>query len=87
MKSITKPRRRQPPAPWIRTISRRPCPVCHAADCLLSGTTDPEAAICTRITSDVPVGTVGYLHRLHDRGPTWAPWRRSLAKLKGTVDG
>jgi len=68
------------PTPWTRA---RRCPVCHRAGCLVSGPTDPEAAICHHVATDRPVGTIGHLHELRP-GPTWTAWRRSLERLKGT---
>jgi len=71
------------PAPWVRTARGNPCPVCHChAGCLLSGPTDPSAAICRNADETAePIGTRGFLHVLRD-GPTWARWRMSLERLK-----
>ena len=73
----------KPPAPWQRA---RRCPVCCCSGgCLISGSTDPEAAICTKTESPHRIGTAGWLHVLRD-GPAWPAWRRSLARLKKGTD-
>ena len=67
------------PRPWSRA---RRCKVCGKADCVYAGPLDaPSAVICCNTESAVAVGTVGWLHELNKNGPTWAPWRRSLARL------
>jgi len=68
------------PAPWTRTTAAHRCPVCRHAGCLVSSLTTPAAVVCARIKSEQPIGTAGYLHELRD-GPTWAPWRVTLARL------
>ena len=50
--------------------TRRPCPACHRAGCLVSAATDPEARYCRHVASDRPVGTISQLHELR-HGPTW----------------
>ena len=71
------------PTPWTRSTSRNRCPKCGRAGCLLSSPTDPSAVICTRTPSNQAIGNIGHLHILRD-GPPWAPWTRSLARLKKT---
>jgi len=71
-----------PPKPWQRATRRRPCPVCHVAGCLYAGPhNSPVAVVCAGVESPQRIGTAGYLHVLDERGPTWAPWRTSLARL------
>ena len=53
--------------------------MCHRAGCLVDPIA-PAAVVCARVKSPQPIGAAGYLHELHD-GPTWAPWRVSLARL------
>ena len=66
------------PRPWTRA---RRCKVCGKAGCLVSNPSDPAAVVCRNSKSAVAIGTVGWLHELTKNGPTWAPWRRSLARL------
>lgn len=68
------------PAPWTRTTAAHRCPVCRRAGCLVSSPTSPAAVVCARTESPQPISMAGYLHVLRD-GPTWAPWRVSLARL------
>ena len=69
------------PRPWSR-VGR--CPCCHKSGCLVSSPTNPAAAVCTRVTSTRPIGSLGYLHELRP-GPTWAKWRVSLSRMiRGT---
>ena len=65
---------------WQRVSRRRPCPVCNKRDwCLFAGRPEnPTAAICARVESPKRCGEAGWLHVLHDDGPTWAPWRRTI---------
>ena len=65
------------PKPWTCSTARRRCPICGKSKCLIAGT---AAAVCRNVTSDQAVGSFGHLHVLSD-GPTWAPWRLSLARL------
>ncbi len=69
------------PKPWLRTTRRRPCPICRGSGCLISAAVAPEAAVCLRVESAKPIGVIGWLHLLNDRGPTWCAWRRSLTRL------
>ena len=79
------------PWPWNRTTKATPCPLCRRSDCLVSSPSAPAAAICPRTASTVQIGVAGFLqigvagwlHELRTDGPTWAPWRRSLARING----
>jgi hypothetical protein len=65
------------PQPWQR-VQR--CPVCSNRGCLSSGGFTPAAVVCRRVESEIPIGTHGYLHLLHE-SPPWARWRTSLLKI------
>ncbi len=72
------------PKPWRRSTLTHRCPVCRRVGCLFTGPHDaPVAAICRRVEASRRIGERGWLHVLNDSGPTWAPWRVSLAKLAG----
>ena len=74
------------PKPWTRSTSRKRCPKCGRAGCLLSSPADPAAVVCCQVVSDRPIGTAGYLHELRP-APAWTAWRRNLARIaKGTSD-
>lgn len=65
---------------WKRVSRRRPCPVCEKDDyCGYAGDDSaPSAAICMRIESDKPTKNGGWLHKLRDDGPLWAPRKRTV---------
>ncbi len=70
------------PRPWQRSTKRRPCAVCNGIGCIIAGKpSSPAAAVCSKVESGRPVGTIGHLHVLRTDGPTWAPWRASLPRL------
>jgi hypothetical protein len=57
---------------WIRVNAKRPCPVCHKPDwCTI--TEDGTASCCMRVESARYMRNGGWLHRLSDPLPTYAP--------------
>ena len=65
---------------WKRVSRRRRCPVCEKPDwCLYTGDDSaPTAVICARVESEKQAGEGGWLHKLRDDGPLWAPWKRTV---------
>jgi len=66
------------------------CPVCAKAGCLVSGPRSaPVAAVCGRVESPKPVGSLGYVHVLDTRGPVFhfTPAGRELVKLARNGEG
>jgi hypothetical protein len=63
------------------TTTRNPCPVCNSTSgCLVASEAGITAAICRNVESGKPVGTLGWLHLIVDRGPIWSKSRQRVLK-------
>jgi hypothetical protein len=62
------------------TTKRHACPVCHRAGCLLADEQGTVAAVCRHVESGKPIGKLGCLHLVVDRGPVWSKSRQRVLK-------